>query len=121
MKKVILSIMALVVLSGCSSKIVELKIASTNDIDLNKNKYEIGQEVEASDKNGWLLFIPTGVSSIEGAMSRAIAKNSCAVGLSDLTIYNQNFSLIPYLYGISGYKVKGNLILDTSLPDCSVD
>lgn len=117
MKKIMICLFALCMLTGCSTRIMDLTVASTNNIDLNKNQYRIGEKVEDIDKKSIIVFIPTGIPSIEEAISKAIEIDKCAVGLSDLAVYRESW-WIPYIYGKMGYRVKGKLIYDTSLKDC---
>lgn len=45
-----------------------------------------------------------------------IQKGKCAVGLSDVVMNQLNHS---FLVGLVGYRVEGDLIIDTTLPGCA--
>lgn len=50
------------------------------------------------------------------AIDKAIEKDKCAVGLSDLVISQLNHS---FLVGSIGVRAEGNLIIDASQPGCT--
>ncbi|MOA33810.1 hypothetical protein D3C78_1551390 [compost metagenome] len=49
-------------------------------------------------------------------MDKAIEKDKCAVGLSDVVISNRNHS---FFFGYYGIRVEGDLIIDAAQPGCA--
>jgi hypothetical protein len=49
------------------------------------------------------------------AMDNAIQQDTCAVGLTDVVMSQLNHS---FLVGMIGFRVEGDLVIDTSRPGC---
>lgn len=117
MKKFLAVVLSAVVfLSGCSNRAADLTVASTKNYNINSNKFIKGKRVTGSDTVPIILF-PLGMPNVEEAIDKAIEGNKCAVGLSDVVIYEEFFSL---LIGFAGYRVEGTEIIDQSLLGCSM-
>ncbi|CAI2437389.1 Uncharacterised protein [Serratia ficaria] len=62
-----------------------------------------------------VIIFPTGFPNMKTAIDKAIEKDKCAVGLSNVVITQLNHS---FLFGKIGVRAEGNLIIDRSLPGC---
>lgn len=77
-------------------------------------KFYKGKRVTAEDSYPVIIF-PLGIPNVKTAADRAIEKDRCAVGLSDVVVTQLNHS---FLFGKIGLRVEGNLVIDRSLPGC---
>lgn len=115
MKKLaLMAVVASVLLSGCTVRVADMTVGSTKNYNLNAAKFEKGQRVTGDDKVPVVLF-PLGIPNVKTAMDRAIEKDKCAVGLSDVVVSQLNHS---FIVGTIGYRVEGTLIIDKSQPGC---
>jgi hypothetical protein len=114
MKKFIIPILVSCSLSGCATRIADLTVGSTHNINLNSSQMAVGQTVEGSDMVPVVLF-PFGIPNIESAIDEAINQDQCAVGLTNIVIERLDQS---FLVGRYGYRVKGNLLYDTNKIGC---
>ncbi|HDJ1442375.1 TPA: hypothetical protein PPN70_004845 [Serratia rubidaea] len=114
MKKLLAIALGALLLSGCTVRVADMTVGSTKNYNLNAAKFEKGQRVTGEDKAPIVIF-PLGIPSVKTAMDRAIEKDKCAVGLSDVVIYQLNHA---FLFGTYGYRVEGTQILDRSQTDC---
>lgn len=114
MKKILITSLAALMVTGCSTRIADLTVASTKNFNLNSGNLEIGQRVQGASVIP-VIFFPIGRPNLKEAIDNAIEKESCAVGLSDAVIYYNEYALI---LGTVSISVKGNLILDRSLSGC---
>ncbi|MDR7344382.1 hypothetical protein J2X14_002803 [Pantoea alhagi] len=114
MKKILVVALGVMVLSGCSMRVADLTVGSTKNYNINGNKFVTGPRVSAEDSYPVIIF-PTGFPNMKTAIDRAIEKDKCAVGLSNVVITQLNYS---FLFGKIGVRAEGNLIIDRSLPGC---
>lgn len=114
MKKVLAVVLSALVLSGCSIRVADLTVGSTKNYNINGNKFVTGARVTAEDSYPVILF-PTGIPNMKTAIDRAIEKDKCAVGLSNVVITQLNHA---FIFGKIGIRAEGNLIIDRSLPGC---
>lgn len=114
MKKVLALALGVMVLSGCSMRVADLTVGSTKNYNINGNKFVTGPRVTGEDSYPVIIF-PTGFPNMKTAIDRAIEKDKCAVGLSNVVITQLNHS---FLFGTIGVRAEGNLIIDRSLPGC---
>jgi len=99
--------------TGCTTRLADLTVASTKNVNLNSGKLETGEIVEGDD-TVIAIIIPFGNPDIEGAVDNA-TKSRCVVGLENAVIEHNWF----YLYfGFFQYTVKGNELIDRSIPGC---
>ncbi|GLZ86915.1 hypothetical protein Pres01_29660 [Metapseudomonas resinovorans] len=110
----LLSLAATLTLTGCSIRIADLTVASTKNFNMNSNALETGRRVEGKDQVAVVLF-PLGQPNMKEAIDRAVEKERCAVGLSNVVINQEAFA---FLVGYVAVSVEGNLILDRALPGC---
>ena len=116
MKKAILAVLlGAVFVSGCTVRVADMTVASTKNHNLNSSKFIKGDRVIGEDNYPVIIF-PLGFPNIKTAMDNAIQKNRCAVGLTDVVMSSVNHS---FLFGMIGYRVEGDLIIDESQPGCS--
>ncbi|WP_407223949.1 hypothetical protein [Enterobacter hormaechei] len=113
MKKVVALALGALMLSGCTVRVADMTVGSKN-YNLNAAKFEKGQRVTGEDKAPIVIF-PLGIPSVKTAMDRAIEKDKCSVGLSDVVIYQLNHA---FLFGTYGYRVEGTQIIDKSQLGC---
>lgn len=116
MKKLLIIIAGALMLSGCTVRVADMTLGSTKNIALDSSHFTKGQRVTAEDTYPVILF-PSGIPSVKTAMDRAIEKNRCAVGLTDLVVTQLNHA---FIFGKVGVRVEGNLLLDHSLPGCGM-
>ncbi|APO81775.1 MULTISPECIES: hypothetical protein [Pseudomonas] len=115
MKKAIFTvIVAAAVASGCTVRVADMTVASTKNYNINSSKFVKGSRVTGEDTYPVILF-PFGIPNMKTAMDNAIQKDGCAVGLSDVVMSQLNHA---FLVGSIGYRVEGDLIIDTSRPGC---
>ena len=92
---------------GCSQKIANFTVVSTNRYEQNMNYESIGI-IEGIDRLYIIIFIPTkGKIYIDYAVEDALNKNN-AEYLTDASIKMNNF-YFPYIGGYSEYKVTSLL------------
>lgn len=114
MKKWLAVTLGALLLSGCTVRVADMTVGSTKNYNLNAAKFEKGSRVTGEDKAPIVIF-PLGIPSVKTAMDRAIEKDKCAVGLSDVVIYQLNHA---FLFGTYGYRVEGTQIIDRSQAGC---
>jgi len=114
MKKLLAIALGAMILSGCTVRVADMTVGSTKNYNLNAAKFEKGARVIGEDKAPIVIF-PLGIPSVKTAMDRAIEKDKCAVGLSDVVIYQLNHA---FLFGTYGYRVEGTQIIDKSQMGC---
>ena len=115
MKKAVLAVIAAAALvSGCTVRVADMTVASTKNYNLNSSKFVKGARVIGEDNYPVIIF-PTGIPNMKTAMDHAIQKDECAVGLTDVVMSQLNHS---FLFGMIGFRVEGDLIIDTSRPGC---
>lgn len=115
MKKVVLTVIAAAaIMSGCTVRVADMTVASTKNYNINSSKFVKGARVIGEDNYPVIIF-PTGIPNMKTAMDHAIQKDECAVGLTDVVMSQLNHS---FLFGMIGFRVEGDLIIDTSRPGC---
>ncbi|WP_241624586.1 hypothetical protein [Rosenbergiella epipactidis] len=114
MKKMLALALGAILLSGCTVRVADMTVASTKNYNLNAAKFVKGQRVTGEDKAPIVIF-PLGIPSVKTAMDRAIEKDKCAVGLSDVVVYQLNHA---FLFGTYGFRVEGTEVIDRSQLGC---
>ncbi|MBF8805398.1 hypothetical protein LG197_26910 [Pseudomonas asiatica] len=115
MKKAVLAVIAAAaIVSGCTVRVADMTVASTKNYNINSSKFVKGPRVIGEDNYPVIIF-PTGIPNMKTAMDHAIQKDECAVGLTDVVMSQLNHS---FLFGMIGFRVEGDLIIDTSRPGC---
>ncbi|APU30799.1 hypothetical protein UYA_14150 [Ectopseudomonas alcaliphila JAB1] len=114
-KALLITIVGAVMASGCTIRVADMTVGSTKNYNLNSANFVKGARVVGEDKYPVILF-PTGIPNMKTAIDKAIEKDKCAVGLSDLVISQLNHS---FLIGTIGIRAEGNLIIDASQPGCT--
>jgi len=95
-----------ILLTGCTTNIAKLSIVSTiPDLDLKDSSYVDIGTVVGEDKFIIIIFIPTGRSKVDRAITNTLINNKIEF-LTDVSIDNTSF-WIPYIYGESKITVKG--------------
>lgn len=114
MKRIIFIGMAALMITGCATRIADLTVVSTKNFNMNSGNFGKGERVVGKSNIPVVIF-PLGVPNLKEAVDNAIEKNACAVGLSNVVIYNYNYS---FFFGVTGISVKGDLIVDNNQPGC---
>jgi hypothetical protein len=108
--------LALALLSGCTSRLVDFTVISSKNIEWNRaHEYQrASHRVEGVDMVHWIIIIPIGVPNAKEALDRAIESVPGAVALLDGVITSK-FWWIPYIYGQQSYIVEGTPLIDSKL------
>lgn len=115
MKKAVLAmILGSLAVSGCTVRVADMTVGSTKNYNINAAKFLKGKRVTGEDTYPVILF-PLGIPNVKTAMDNAIEQDKCAVGLSDVVVSQLNHS---FLVGKIGYRIEGDLIIDTTQPGC---
>lgn len=98
---------------SCSTRLADLTIASTKNMDLNAPRgYQTAtnKRVQGVDKVHVILFFPMGNSDVKEAIDKAIEHggNNC-VALSNATL-TQKWWYIPLIYGQFSLVAEGDPI-----------
>lgn len=114
MKKSFLIIISLLLL-GCTTREANFTIISTKSYDWTKSHTlkKAGNKVIGEDIAHLIIFIPTGISTINEAVDNALDSVPGAVALVDVVVYSK-FMWIPFIYGQEGYIVMGTPLIDSS-------
>ncbi|MBO3274084.1 hypothetical protein [Pseudomonas schmalbachii] len=110
----VLALIAAASISGCSTRVADLTVASSKNFNMHSSGLETGRRVVGSNSVPVILF-PLGQPNLKEAIDRAVEKDKCAVGLSDVVIYQEVFSV---LVGYVAVNVEGNLVIDHEQPGC---
>ncbi|WP_312963911.1 hypothetical protein [Stutzerimonas nitrititolerans] len=114
-KTALIIILGAVIASGCTVRVADMTVGSTKNYNLNAAKFVKGPRVIGEDSYP-VILVPLGIPNMKTAIDKAIEKDKCAVGLSDLVISQLNHS---FLFGKIGMRAEGNLIIDASQPGCT--
>lgn len=101
-------------MSGCTTRVADLTVASSKNVNMNSGQFSEGRRVSGSDSIP-VIIIPLGQPNIKEAIDRAIEKDQCAVGLSNVVIDQEFFA---FLFGMVQFTAEGNLIIDNGKPGC---
>ncbi|AGI26495.1 hypothetical protein H681_23140 [Pseudomonas sp. ATCC 13867] len=101
-------------LDGCTTRVADLTVASSKNVNMNSGQFSEGRRVSGSDSIP-VIIIPLGQPNIKEAIDRAIEKDQCAVGLSNVVIDQEFFA---FLFGMVQFTAEGNLIIDNGKPGC---
>ncbi|WP_193551501.1 hypothetical protein [Pseudomonas ovata] len=115
MKKFVVMAGVALTLVGCGSRIADVTMVSTKNYNLNSGAFIKGKRVSGEDKCA-VILLPVCVPSVKEAIDRAIETDKCAVALSDTVITDETYA---FLFGVTGLKAEGNLVIDKSQPGCA--
>ena len=118
-----LSMLLVVIFSGCTTRLGDFTVISTKSIDWgNVDKFKRGtDQVTGEDKLHIIIFVPTKFAiNMEEAVDNAIESVPGAIAITDAVVYYR-YWWIPYIYGQMGYVVEGTPLIDTSLLAASED
>lgn len=109
-------VMCIVLLTGCSTRLVDFTLISSKNVELSHGELlkRGSQRVYGEDRKSMIIIIPTGEPSVKEAMDRAIEKTPGAVGLVDGVVTHKSW-YIPYIYGEFWYEVEGTPLIDSVL------
>lgn len=121
MKKLALISVLSLLLSGCVFETSQFTVASDQPLNLTgKHQYKVGKKVEGTENNPVVLLLAApvhlGNPSPDKAIHDALAKEKCAVGLTDVTskLVSRHLG-----FGVWGWQVNGKLLIDTTKPGCN--
>lgn len=115
MKKLVIAALgATLFLTGCTHRITDLTLGSTKNYNINSNQFIKGERVTGKDSVPVVIF-PFGIPNLKTAIDRAIEGNKCAVALSDVVVYQENYS---FIVGSMGFRVEGTEVIDQGQPGC---
>ncbi len=103
-----------VLLSGCITRIGDMTVASTKNMDIKSAHYRVDthQRVMGRDTVHIVSFVPTALfPNLKEAMDNAIEQAPGAVALSDMTI-KRGWWWIPMIYGRDYIEVEGNPVYE---------
>lgn len=108
--------LALLVMTGCTTRLTDFTIISTKNIDLSRGAEftRSDNRVEGEDTRHIIIFIPTGIPSPKEAADKAIESIPGAVALLDGVLEHEWF-YFPYIYGYATYRIKGTPLIDPKL------
>jgi hypothetical protein len=117
MKKLCLLFVALAfVVTGCSTRVGDFTLVSTQNIELSKmGTYKrTPTKIKGKDVSHTIVFIPTKLNvNIEDAVDDALSKIPGAVAMINV-VFRYVSWYVP-LYGQTKYTVEGELLIDPSL------
>ncbi len=109
MKRILMMLIAVLYISGCTTHLTDLSMISNKNINLNKvniDKLPQKKHVEGEDKKFVFLFIPFGQPTLKGALNDALEKGNGDL-MVDASVYITNWW---FLIGQNGLKIKGNVV-----------
>jgi hypothetical protein len=115
----LVSVLAMsIVFAGCATKIMDLTVASTKNVDLSRmgEFQRSGQEIKGtSTRLSSILFFTVNLGKIdmEVAMDNALKKIPGAVALVDFTLNHKNLNFL--LFGLEQYVVTGIALVDPNI------
>ncbi len=113
LKTASLCLAALALLPSCTTRLLDLTVTSSKNIDLNnKEGYVVSNNARTrgSDTQHIIFCFPLGMPDVREAMDKAIEKNgNNAVALSNMTL-ESTWWWIPFIYGQLTYTVEGDPI-----------
>jgi hypothetical protein len=114
-KMLVALVLAALVFSGCTSRLVDFTVISSKNVEgLKFDPAGKGARVEGSDSVWWFLFIPFGQPNLKEAIDQAI--ESAGPGydaLIDGVVYGKFTWML--LVSKSGYKVEGTPVKSSTL------
>ena len=114
-KLVIAGTIALSVLtSGCSTRIADMTVASTKNVNMNSSEFVTGNRITGSDTVPVIIF-PLGNPDVKEAIDVAIEHDKCVVALNDVVIEQ---SFFVFIFGFISFDVEGTQIIDKSVKGC---
>lgn len=121
MKNVALLSVLSLLLSGCVFETSQFTVASDRPLNLTgKHQYKVGKKVEGTDYKPVIPILAApvhfGNPSPDKAIHDALAEEKCAVGLTDVTskLVSRHLG-----FGVWGWTVNGNLLIDTTKSGCN--
>jgi len=107
-KLLLIGILGILFIVGCSTRYGALTVATTKNIDINMAQFEKVQDgVTGKSTKPIIIFIPTGTPSIEDAIDAALQEVGGDI-MQNVVIYYKWF-YIPYVYGEYTFEVKGDV------------
>jgi len=99
---------ALLMTSGCATRIADLTVTSTKNVEFSHERELVGRAVEGVDTQHWFLFIPLGSApNLEEALDDGL-ESVDGDFYTSVVIYDAGW-WIPFVYGQSKFIVKGDV------------
>ncbi len=109
MKHMLMTLIAILYLSGCTTHLTDLSMISNKNINLNKvdiDKLPQKKNIEGKDSKFVFLFIPFGQPTLKGALNDALEKGNGDL-MTDASVSTTGWW---FLVGETGIKIKGNVV-----------
>lgn len=123
MKKtsIALLVCSLLLLTGCSKRLGDFTVLSTNNTSLGDSFIRVAQNSKGVHSKPILLIIPLGAPNIEDAVSAALDKYQGEI-LTDVVVY-LDWYYIPLIFGERKYRVIGDVWIrkDSLSQDAQMD
>jgi len=114
MKKILMVLLAMVILGGCTLARSDLTLVSTRNVDLSRMA-ELEKDrvrVEGSDTKHIIIFVPTKQApNIKGAIDEGLQCKPGCVALVDV-VAEYKFWYIPLIYGQERWDIEGTCLID---------
>ncbi|MCK9397661.1 MAG: hypothetical protein M0Q44_18985 [Methylobacter sp.] len=111
-----LLIISILLLSGCSQRIIDFTAISSKNIDLSRGAdfKRAPARVKGEDRKQVFIIFPTGFPSAKEAMDKAIESVPGAVALLDGVVTTHSW-YFPGIYGQNWIEVEGTPLIDPLL------
>lgn len=111
MKNLLIAI-TMVLVAGCSQRLVDFTMLSTKNMDLSRaGSYVRGERTTGEDRIPIIIFIPCGSPNLKEAIDNTIEDIPGCVGLVDGVVYTGGW-YIPLIYGCQYITVEGTPLID---------
>jgi hypothetical protein len=99
MKKLSITVILSILLTGCSQNLFNFTVVSTKNIELEKlsSLQKASEKARGEDKSSIIIIIPTRKVKIDQAISNTIDEIPGCIALLDGVVYSK-FWFIPYIY-----------------------
>lgn len=113
MHKLALALFAGLICSGCISRVADMTIVSTKNVDARKPHYtDTKHRVTGETMRTFFLIIPDGEVNIKESIDRAIENAPGAVALANVTI-DYGWWYIPIICACQWYTVEGDPVFES--------
>jgi len=107
-KMYLLCFSTLMLISGCSTRLADLSIISSRNVEMSPDYELVERNVKSSDMVTVVLGVSFGGANIEEAVEKAMDKVGGGDYMTNVIIYDTSYSILG-LYGRHGITVKGDV------------
>ena len=112
MKKLLVSALLLAVCTGCVSRVADLTLCSTKNVDVRKAHYTSSKRrVTGETMREFVFVFPVGRCDVKEAIDRAIENAPGAVALANVTV-EYGWWYIPIIYACQWYTIEGDPVFE---------